>query len=61
MDLAQRAGVSVLLVEELEAALTVASLDRVLPIAKVLGVRPVIEAERPGEAVGLTKVRPRRW
>jgi predicted RNase H-like HicB family nuclease len=59
-DLAERAGVSLQIVDALEAALTVATLDRVLPIARVLGLRPVIEPERPGEAVGLTRGRPRR-
>jgi len=58
-ELGERAGVGSHVVEQLEAALTVATLACVLPIAKVLGMRPVIEPERPGEAVGLTKGK--RW
>ena len=60
-DLGERAGVGRQVVEELEAALTVPTLDKVLLIAKVLGARPVIEPDRPGEAVGLTKGKPRGW
>jgi DNA-binding XRE family transcriptional regulator len=60
-DLGERAGVGRQVVEDLEAALTVPTLDKVLLIAKVLGARPVIEPDRPGEAVGLTKGKPRGW
>jgi ribosome-binding protein aMBF1 (putative translation factor) len=56
-ELAERAGVSVDLIEELETARTTPMLYKVLPIAKALGMRPVIELERLGEAVGLTRGR----
>src|SRR6185437_3422698 len=56
-ELALRAGVPTELVCDLEAALTPPVLAKVIPIANVLGVRPVIELERPAEAIGLTRRR----
>jgi predicted RNase H-like HicB family nuclease/transcriptional regulator with XRE-family HTH domain len=53
-DLALRAGVPLELVHDLEVALTPPTLDKVIPIANALGVRPVIELERPAEAAGLS-------
>jgi transcriptional regulator with XRE-family HTH domain len=46
-ELAQRAGVSVALVDPLETARTPATLDRVLPIAKALGMRPSSSSWQP--------------
>ncbi len=60
-ELGERARVGRQVVEDLEAGSGDATLDKVIPIARVLGARPVIEPERPGEAVGLTKGKPRGW
>jgi predicted RNase H-like HicB family nuclease len=58
-ELAQRAGVPTRLIEDLETALTVPMLGKVIPIANALGMRPVVELERLGEATGLTRGTPR--
>jgi predicted RNase H-like HicB family nuclease len=60
-ELAQRAGVAQRLIEDLEMALTVPMLGKVTPVATALGARPLIELDRPGEAVGLTRGKRRHW
>jgi len=56
-DLADRASVATEVVDDLELAHGVPALEKVIPVAKALGMRPVIELERPGVAVGLTRGR----
>jgi predicted transcriptional regulator len=46
-------------IDDIEDALATVSLDHVVRIADVLGMRPVIDLDRPGEAVGLTRRRGR--
>jgi hypothetical protein len=59
VELAERAGVPERLIDDLEAALTVPMLGKVIPVANALGMRPVVEVERLGEAVGLTRATPK--